>query len=495
MPFFDHQAAPNKLSRQRLCNPVRQSKRVLATLFIQVPLLLLGACSLAPTYHVPQVDIKNDAWQDEIWQQAQPADEQAHGPWWQQYGDSQLNALVHKIDVSNANLAAALARYDVANAYVQKLDADTKPSLDAGAVLTDNRQSKDRPLRGSNQPNVYDANTVGISANYTFDFWGRIRNLVAAGVANAQATAADVETLRLYLQANLVETYINLRAIDDQITLLVDTQNAYTKAFELTQRRHQGGIASGVDVARAATQLHSVEAQLQNVYAKRAIYEHAIASLIGEPAMNFSVPVSQQSLAMPVIPVGLPSTLLQRRADISAAERRVAAANASIGVARAAYYPNLTLTPYYGVQNTGKANLFSAPNTFWSIGPSLLLNLFDGGKHDADLAAAKANFAAASADYRAVVLKAFQEVADNLVQIKFDKSGEIKQKEAVSAAQLTLSLSMNRYREGAVNYLEVVTAQAAALSAQRAALDLHSQQLRTSVELFRALGGDWQAPH
>jgi NodT family efflux transporter outer membrane factor (OMF) lipoprotein len=469
-------------------------------------LSLLAGCSLAPVYQPPTVKISTDAWKDIPWQLAKPSDDLPHGNWWKIYGDPTLDQLEAKIDQDNPDLAAALARYDQATAYTRQLNAGLYPSVDAGASVSQNRQSDNRVLRGSDLPDVYGANTVGVGINYDLDVWGRVRNLVAAGQASAQAGAADVESVRLSLHTQLADSYVRLRGVEAQAKLLDDTVYAYTRALTLTQNRHAGGIASGLDVARAETQLSTVRAQIADIASQRAIYEHAIASLTGLPAMSFSLPVAEKYLSVPEIPTGLPSTLLQRRPDIAAAERRAAAANATIGVARAAYYPDFTIGAIYGYQNTGQAGndkaganyagmgeLLAAPNSFWSFGPGVIFNLFDAGLRDAQVAQTRAALEQRGAEYRATVLAAFQQVEDDLSSLKYDTEEELEQDAAVKSATQTLTLAFNRYREGAVNYLEVVTAQTAALSAQRSALDLHTRQLRTSLDLVRALGGGWNS--
>jgi len=452
---------------------------------------MLNGCSLAPVYHAPAVTIPTGTWDDSLWQPAHPRDDQPHGNWWQLFNDPILSALQDQIDQANPSLAAALARYDAATAYTRQLQAAQGPSVDGAVGLTDNRQSKNRPLRGANQPDVYDANTVGLSASYTLDIWGQVRNLVESGKASAQASRADLETVRLSLHASLADEYVALRGIDAQIQIYSDAIAAYTRALELTQRRHDGGVASGIDVARAQTQLSSVRSEATQLLAQRALLEHAIASLTGQVALGFRLAPAGQTLTVPDIPLALPSELLLRRPDIAAAERRTAAANAQIGVARAAYYPNLSLNAVYGVQNTGGAGLFSAPNTFWSLGPAALLNLFDSGRHDAQLDQAKAALDVASSEYRATVLTAFQQVEDNLSLLKYSQQSAVEQEQARTASETALTLALNRYREGAVNYLEVVTSQEAALAASRRALDIHTQALKSSVDLIRALGGGW----
>jgi NodT family efflux transporter outer membrane factor (OMF) lipoprotein len=467
---------------------------------------LLAGCSQMPAYQVPTVKVQQDAWKDIPWGTARPSDELPHGKWWEVFGDAALNELEAKLDRDSPNLAAALARYDQALSYTGQLRAGLYPSVDAAASVNRNRESDNRVLRGSNLPNLYDANTVGVGLNYELDLWGKVRSLVAAGEASLQAVAADLEGARLSLHVQLADNYMKLRGAEAQAKLLADTVAAYERALTLTQNRFAGGIDSEQDVERAKAAISTARAQAANVASARAVYEHAIASLVGVPAMSFTLPADERTINVPEIPAGLPSQLLERRPDVAAAERRTAAANAAIGVARAAYYPDFTLGIAYGYQNTGVAGnykpganyagageLLSAPNSFWSIGPGMVLNLFDAGLRDARVAQARAAHDEAEAQYRITALAAFQQVEDNLARLKYGREEESEQNKAADAAEKALALALNRYREGVASYLEVVTAQAASLSARRNALDAHTRQLQAGIDLVRALGGGWNA--
>jgi NodT family efflux transporter outer membrane factor (OMF) lipoprotein len=470
------------------------NRRVNLRLAAVVAACLLGGCSLAPTYHTPNLPPMPNSFKegDTAWKVASPADEFSRGDWWSLYNDSTLSQLESKLDTDNPTLAAALARYDTARAYESQLSSGLFPSLDMDANPIRARQSNNRPLRGSNEPDEYNSDTTGIVANYDLDLWGRIRNEVTQGHALAQASKADLASAKLSLEARLAEDYVRLRGYDIQVGILQDTLKAYQRALVLTENRHAGGVASGLDVSRAQTQLHDAQAQVMDVMAQRALTEHAIASLIGTPASSFTIAPLREQLMVPVTPVGVPSTLLERRPDIASAERRVYAANAGIGVARAAFFPDLSLSAAFGFQDTGFGSLLATGNRFWALGPLATFNLFDAGLRRAQLREAHAEFAQASANYRQVVLDAFREVEDDLVLLR-DLGSEAEQEDqAFDAAQQTLKIATNRYREGIVNYLEVVVAQEAALSAQQESESIRTRRLQASVDLIRALGGGWE---
>jgi len=411
--------------------------------------------------------------------------------WWLLYQDPRLNDLQQRLLQANPDLAAALAHYDGAQAYASQLHAGLFPQISASAQPLRQRQSDNRPLRGSTQPSVYNSNTAGFALGLDLDLWGRIRNQAAAGDAQAQASGDDLAAARLSLQKQLASLYVQLNGLDAQSRILSHSLEDYAQALQLTRDRYQGQIASELDLTRAQSQLASAEAELDEVRAQRNLTEHAIGELVGEPASQFHLSPSAQLLSLPSIPRQLPSTLLQRRPDIAAAERRVYAANAGIGIARAAWYPDFSLTGMLGGQTQGVGNLLAAGNRYWALGPLVNLPIFDGGRLSANERQAHAEFEEAAAHYRGQVLRAVREVEDNLGQLRDLRQEALDQQAAVNAAQHTQTLAMNSYQAGAVSYLDVVTAQTAALQAQRGLQAVQTRELQASVGLVVALGGGW----
>jgi NodT family efflux transporter outer membrane factor (OMF) lipoprotein len=426
------------------------------------------------------------------WTRAQPADRLPRDRWWSLYGSSEIDELQTRLISGNPTLAASLANYAQARALSDQARAGLFPTLGLNAGVARARESVNAPLISALTPRYYDTNILGGSISYELDLWGQIRNEVVAGAANAAAAAADLENARLSLIAQLVDDYVQLRSLDRTGKILGDTVGAYERAVKLTEQRHGAGIAAGLDVSQAQTQLAAARSQQAQTLAQRALIEHAIAALLGLSASTFTIAPAIVDLKLPQIPSGMPGTLLERRPDIAAAQRRMMAANANIGVARAAYYPNLTLGGQGGVESTRFSNWLTAPSTFWAIGPNALLSVFDGGLRRAQVAQARAEFAASAANYRGTVVAAFQQVEDSLAALNHYYDAAQEEKAAVDAAQHTLDLSLALYVQGATDYLTVVTSQTALLQTQLQALDLDTLQLRASVDLIRALGGGWE---
>src|SRR5258708_4468969 len=362
--------------------------------------LLLGACSLAPPLRAPDVPTADAYKEMGQWTQAQPADRLPRDSWWALYGNTELDEFEKRLISGNPTLAAALANYAQARALADQARAGLFPTIGTSASATRHRISNNPPLRLPHAaPNfTYNSNAVGGSVSYELDLWGQIRNEVAAGEANAAASAADLENARLSLIALLVGDYIQLRSLDRDGAILDQTVNAYTRALSITRQRHDAGIAPGLDVSQAQTQLDTARSQAAQTLAQRALMEHAIAALLGVSASTFSIQPQLLAIGLPQIPSGVPTTLLERRPDIAAAQRRMIAANANIGVARAAYFPSLTLGAQGGFQSTAFSNWLSAPSSFWAIGPNALLSVFDGGLRRAQVAQARAGFDASAAN-------------------------------------------------------------------------------------------------
>jgi len=454
--------------------------------------LLLGACSLAPPLKTPIIP-SADAYKElGPWTQAQPADRLPRDSWWTFYDNAELDELQKKLIAGNPTLAISAADYAQARALSDQASAGLFPTLSANANLVRQRHSANAPLYGPVQPYTYNNNTITGSFNYELDLWGQIRNEVVAGKANAAAAADDLENARLSLIAQLVQDYIQLRSLDRNNSILDQTVTAYDRALSLTKQQHDAGIAPGIDVSQAQTQLNAARSQEAQTLAQRALMEHAIAALLGVSASTFSIKPQIVDVTLPQIPSGVPATLLQRRPDIAGAQRRMIAANANIGVARAAYFPTLTLGAQGGYQSTAYGNLLTAPSTFWAIGPNALLTLFDGGLRRAQVAQARATFDASAAYYRSTVVGAFQQVEDSLATLNHYHDATVEEKAAVDAAQRTLDFAMALYKRGATDYLTVVTSQTALLQTQLEALNLDTMQLLASVDLIRALGGGWE---
>src|SRR5258708_7173662 len=454
--------------------------------------LLLGACSLAPPLKTPVIPT-GDAYKEiGPWTRAEPADRLPRDSWWTLYDSVELDDLQKRLITGNPTLAAALASYAQARALSDQARAGLFPTLGIGANVSRNRESANAPLRGPTTPTYYNANSVSGSVSYELDLWGLIRNEVAAGEANAAASAADLENARLSLIAQLVGDYIQLRSLDRDSAILDETVKTYARALSLTQQRHDAGIAPGLDVSQAQTQLDAARSQSAQTLAQRALMEHAIAALLGVSASTFSIKPEIVAITLPQIPSGVPTTLLQRRPDIAGAQRRMIAANANIGVARAAYFPSLTLGAQGGFQSTAFSNWLSAPSSFWAIGPNALLSVFDGGLRRAQVAQARAEFDASAANYRSTVVSAFQQVEDSLATLNHYHDAPADEKADVDAAQRALNFSMALYKQGATDYLTVVTSQTTLLQTQLQALNLDTLQLSASVDLIRALGGGWE---
>lgn len=455
---------------------------------------LLCSCSLAPPLKTPEVPVASAYKELGPWTTARPADQLPRDAWWTLYGDEQLNDLQHRLIDNSPDLSAALARYNQAAAYAAQLRSGLFPSLQADASVQRNRDSAMTPLLKATAPVYYNDDTIGLQAAYELDLWGRIRNQVAAGNTQAAASAADLQSARLSLQAQLADDYVVLRELDREVAILDDTVAAYREALDLTRQRFDSGITAGLDVARAQAQLDATRSQVAQTQAQRALMEHAIAALIGTSPSQFSLAPRVADLTLPQVPTGLPSTLLQRRPDVAAAQRRMQAANAQIGVARAAYFPDISLGGSIGYQSYDSGQWLKAPDAYWAFGPSMLLDVFDAGKRKAQVAQARAALDETAAQYRSVALSAFQQVEDNLALLERYHVADEAERSAVAAIQDALDDSLTRYRAGAINYLDVVVSQTAALQARMEALDITTRQLRASVQLIRALGGGWQDP-
>ena len=408
--------------------------------------VVLSGCDLAPAYKPPAntlPPLPASYKEGGRWQKATPGDGLPRGPWWHMYHDAMLDRLETQLLAANPTLAAAIASYNAYSDQASAVDAYLFPFVTATGSSTRNRESLQRPLRTATQPTLYNAHTLMGEVRYEFDLWDQIHNQVAAGVATAQAAAADLASARLSLEADLASSYLTLRELDDDDQLLTETVAAYQHYLRIVDQRHGDEISSGLEVSQARYQIDAAKAQESGIRAQRAVFAHVIAALVGQPASSFSIAPQVMDIQVPQIPTSVPSALLQRRPDIAAAERRVAAANAQIGAARAAFYPNLTLDAQGGFQSSDSVQLLQLPFTFWSIGPSVSLPIFEGGLLRAQLARRVAQWHMAVADYRSTALQAFQQVESGLSNVNLLTDQDIQQRQAVRDAIQTQKLSLD----------------------------------------------------
>jgi len=456
--------------------------------------LFLVGCAIGPDYQRPELSTPAQFKQIEGWTQAQPSDALERGSWWQLYGDSELNALVERLNISNQNLAASEAQYRQARALVRGARAGFYPSLSSGAGASRSGQGAGSINNTSSAGGVSSTYDFSLNAAWELDIWGKLRRNLQANQADYQASAAELASLKLSLQSELVQNYLQLRVLDQQQRLLDATVAAYARSLQLTENQYNAGIVPRSDVTQALTQLRSTEAQAIDLTWRRAQLEHAIAVLVGVPPSELTIAAREQLPSLPEIPVALPSQLLERRPDVAAAERRVMAANARIGVAEAAWFPDLSLSASGGYRASSFADWLSLPNRVWALGPQLALPLFDGGLRRAQRERAEAAYDQTVAEYRQTVLDSFREVEDQLVQLRVLAQESQVQQQALDAARESLRLIDNQYRAGTLDYNSVVNVQATALNNERSSLDLHGNRLLASVQLIKALGGGWAEP-
>lgn len=447
-------------------------------------LLLLTACSTTPPYQPPATAVPATFKETGLWQAANPQAATVPDDWWLLFNDPVLNRLQAQVG-QNQNLLASAAQIRVAQAALGNSRAALSPTLGAGLAAT-----------RSASPTSPAGNSVALTGNasWELDLWGRLSGAVSGNQARVQASQDDLAAARLSLQATVAQTYFSLRATEAQSALLERSVQAYLRSLQLTQNRYQGGVASANDVAQAQTQLKTTSAQRIESDSSRAQLEHALAVLLGMAPSAFSLPRTAMLPATPEIPDQLPARLLERRPDIAAAERRVAAAYAQIGVAQAAFFPAFTLSASTGYKGSSLANLVNAPNLLWSVGPALALAAFDGGLRQSTVDSARASTDAATASYRQTVLTALQEVEDNLVVAGSLQQEAVLQAESLAAANRSLEIVKNQYQSGTVSYLNVVMAQATTLSSERSLLDVQNRRLAATNQLLKNIAGRWDAP-
>ncbi|HEY1526005.1 MAG TPA: efflux transporter outer membrane subunit [Candidatus Angelobacter sp.] len=479
-----------------LCNSkkaIRVGVESIATICM-ASMLLLAGCTVGPRYQRPPAEVPPAYKEAGNWKTAQPNEVSLRGNWWEIFQDPQLNALEQQVTVSNQNLKAAQAQYTQARALLRYNRADYFPTVSAGASATRARVSSNvAPMTSVLDGTTNNDFQVPVELSYEVDAWGRVRKNVESFRAQAQASAADLATVNLSVHAQLALLYFQARSLDAQEQLLNSTVQYYEQALQLNVVRFQGGVGSDVEVEQARTQLQTTRAQAIDVGVARAQFEHAVAVLIGKPPVSFSLPPLPLQTPPPPIPAGIPSELLERRPDIASAERLMAAANARIGVAKAAYYPLLNLTAAGGFESGAITTLLQGPAGLWAVGASALQTVFDGGRRRAASDQAIAIYDQTVASYRETVLTSFQQVEDNLVALRILEKEAQTQNEAVIAAQKSLDLSIQRYKGGVTSYLEVTVAQSAALSDEATAVNILGRRMVAAVQLIQALGGGWDS--
>jgi NodT family efflux transporter outer membrane factor (OMF) lipoprotein len=448
--------------------------------------LALAGCAIGPDYQRPKVDAPAFKETGE-WKPAQPAEQAPRGKWWQIYGDTTLNGLEDRIEVSSNTLQVAEAQFRQAQAAATIAGAALFPSIGADGSAS----RSGTPRHGATPAATANSFGAGLTAEWELDLWGRVRRSAEAGQATAAASAADLESVRLSLQSTLAQTYFSLRVADTEQQLYARILSDYTRSLQIAKNRYAQGVDTRADVAAAETQLKTTQAEAIDVSLQRAQLEHAIATLVGQSPANFSLPAEGLTIPPPPPPALIPSELLEHRPDIGGAERRLAAASAGIGIAEAGYFPQISLAGSAGFQGSQLEHLFSAPNELWSLGASAVMPLFDAGRTRAGVAQARAAYDASVATYRQTVLDAFQEVEDNLAAAAVLTREASVQDEAVAASRQSTIITLNQYKAGTVSYLNVVTAQSAQLNAERSAVQILGRRLNASVVLFKAAGGEW----
>ncbi len=474
--------------------------RVLRTSLTGAATALLAACAVGPNYHRPPLDTGTAFKEQGDWKPSEPADALSRGPWWQIFKDPVLDQLEQQVDVSNQTLRAAVAAYDQAQALVSQARAGFWPSISgaAGRTRSENSSTQLLPAQQTvstiNQQSISTINSVSASATWELDVWGQVRRTVESNVTAAQSSAAAVANARLSAQATLASDYYALRAQDELKRLLDQTVADEARSLKITQNRYAVGVAAKADVVTAETQLLGSQAQQINAGIQRATLEHAIAVLIGKAPSAFTLaPVDAMPDAVPTVPTGLPSTLLERRPDVAEAERTMASANAKIGVAVSAYFPSLTLTGSAGFESSALSNLFTLPHRVWSVGPQLAASLFDGGLRRAQTAQARAVYDGSVATYRQTVLTALQQVEDDLATLRILEQQAVVEDATVKAAKEAVQLTLNQYKAGTVPYSSVITAQTTTFASEQTALTVLQTRLTTSISMIEALGGGWNA--